>query len=39
MKAEDLLDDEFLKQFKDGNELSNFLAKIQKRGIEKILEG
>lgn len=39
MKPEDLLNDDFLKQFKTGDELSNFLAKIQKRGIEKMLEG
>ena len=39
MKKEDLLDDEFLKQFKTGEELSNFLKQIQKRGIEKMLEG
>lgn len=38
MKPEDLLNDDFLKQFKTGDELSNFLAKIQKRGIEKMLE-
>jgi len=39
MKAEDLLNDEFLKQFKTADDLSNFLASIQKRGIEKMLEG
>ena len=39
MKFEDLLHDDFLKQFKTGDKLSNFLVKIQKRGIEKILEG
>lgn len=39
MKKEDLLDDEFLKQFKTGEELNGFLKQIQKRGIEKMLEG
>ncbi|WP_026811328.1 IS256 family transposase [Arenibacter latericius] len=39
MKKEDLFDDEFLKQFKSGEELSNFLKQIQKRGLEKMLEG
>jgi len=39
MKKEDLLSDEFLKQFKTGDELHSFLAQLQKRSIEKILEG
>ncbi len=39
MKKEDLLTDEFLKQFKTGDELNSFLKQIQKRGIEKMLEG
>ncbi len=39
MKKEDLLKDEFLKQFKTGEELTSFLKSIQKRGIEKMLEG
>jgi transposase-like protein len=39
MKKEDLLSDEFLKQFKTGEELNDFLKQIQKRGIEKMLEG
>ena len=39
MKKEDLLSDEFLKQFKTGDELHSFLAQFQKRGIEKMLEG
>jgi transposase-like protein len=39
MKKEDLLSDEFLKQFKTGDELHSFLAQLQKRGIEKMLEG
>lgn len=39
MKKEDLFNDEFLKQFKTGEELSDFLKQIQKRGIEKMLEG
>jgi transposase-like protein len=39
MKKEDLLTDEFLKQFKDGDELNAFLGQLQKRGVEKMLEG
>ena len=39
MKPEDIITDEFLKQFKTGRELNDFLAQIQKRGIEKMLEG
>lgn len=33
------LTDAFLKQLKTGDELNSFLAQLQKRGIEKILEG
>jgi transposase-like protein len=39
MKKEDLFTDEFLKQFKTGEELTGFLKQLQKRGIEKMLEG
>lgn len=39
MKKEDLLSDEFLKQFKTGEDLYGFLAQLQKRGLEKMLEG
>ena len=39
MKKEDLLNDDFLKQFKASEELNDFLSDLQKRGIEKILEG
>ena len=39
MKKEDLLNDDFLKQFKHGKELNDFLRQLQKRGIEKMLEG
>lgn len=39
MNKEDLLSVEFLKQFKIGVELHSFLAKLQKRSIEKMLEG
>lgn len=39
MKKEDLFNDEFLKQFKSGDELNDFLKQLQKRGIEKMLEG
>jgi putative transposase len=38
MNKEDFLSNEFLSQFKTGEELSGFLKEIQKRGIEKILE-
>jgi len=39
MKPEDLLNEDFLKQFKSGTELTSFLEQLHKRGIEKILEG
>ena len=39
MDTKELLTDDFLKQFKTGEDLNNFLKEIQKRGIEKILEG
>lgn len=39
MNKDDLLNDDFLKQFKTGEELTSFLKSIQKRGIEKMLEG
>lgn len=39
MKTEDFVSDEFLKQFKTGEQLNDFLASIQKRAIEKMLEG
>ena len=39
MKKEDLLSDEFLKQFKTGKDLNGFLAQLQKRGLEAILNG
>ena len=39
MNKEDLFNDEFLKQFKTGDELNGFLKELQKRGIEKMLEG
>lgn len=38
MKKEDLLNEEFLKQFKNGDELNDFLQQLQKRAVEKILE-
>jgi hypothetical protein len=34
MKKEDLLSDEFLQQFKTGEELYGFLGQLQKLGIE-----
>jgi len=39
MKKEELFNDAFLKQFKTGEELTGFLKQLQKRGIEKMLEG
>ncbi len=39
MKTKDLNPDEFFKQFKTGEGLNNFLKSIQKRGVEKMLEG
>jgi transposase-like protein len=39
MNKDDLFTDDFLKQFKTGEELSGFLKQLQKRGIEKMLEG
>ncbi|ANO46989.1 transposase [Flavobacterium columnare] len=39
MKKEDLLSDAFLKQFKTGEDLSGFLAQLQKCGLDAILNG
>ena len=39
MKKEDLLQSDFLKQFKNGEEFQNFISELHKRGIESILEG
>jgi len=39
MKKEDAFSEEFLKQFKNGEELYSFLGQLQKRGVEAILEG
>lgn len=39
MRNEELFNNDFFKQFKTGKELSDFLTKLQKRGIEKMLEG
>lgn len=39
MKAEDFLDDNFLKQFKDGKAFMSFMDQVYKRGVEKMLEG
>lgn len=39
MKAEEFLSDDFLKQFKTGKQLNDFLGQVQKRAIEKMLEG
>lgn len=39
MYIEELFHDDFLKQFRSGDELNGFLKELQKRGIEKMLEG
>lgn len=39
MKKEDVFSEEFLKQFKTGEDLFSFLIQLQKRGVEAILEG
>lgn len=39
MQTEELFNDDFFKQFKTGKDLSDFLSQLQKRGIEKMLEG
>ena len=39
MRKEDLLSDEFLKQFKTDEDLNGFLAQLQKLGLEAILNG
>jgi len=39
MEKKDLLSSDFLKQFKTGNELKEFLNELQKRGVEQLLEG
>jgi len=39
MRKEELLNDEFFKQFKSGKEFESFLSQLHKRGIEQMLEG
>ena len=39
MKKEYAINEEFLKQSKNGEELYSFLGQLQKRGVEAILEG
>ena len=39
MQLDNFLTDDFFKQFKTGEQLHNFLRQLQKRGIEKMLEG
>ena len=39
MSKEELLTEEFLKQFKNGDELNTFLNALRKRGVEQLLEG
>ncbi len=39
MNKDEIITDEFLKQFKTGDELNEFMGSIYKRGIESILQG
>lgn len=39
IKKEDLFNSEFLKQFKDSGDFSNFMEELYRRGVEKMLEG
>lgn len=39
MDKKDLLNSDFLKQFKTGDELKEFMHELQKRGVEQLLEG
>ncbi len=39
MNKEELLNSDFFKQFKTGEELASFFGELQKRGIEQLLEG
>lgn len=39
MNKDELLNSDFLKQFKTGEELNEFLQVLQKRGVEQMLEG
>jgi transposase-like protein len=39
MKKDDVLNGDFLRQFKSGDELNSFLKELQKRGVEQLLEG
>jgi len=39
MRKEELLNNDFFKQFKSGKEFENFLSQLHKRGIEQMLEG
>jgi transposase-like protein len=39
MEKEDLLNDEFLKQFKNSKDFGSFMDKLYKRGVESMLQG
>lgn len=39
MNKDELLNSDFLKQFKNSNEFSGFMEQLYKRGVEKMLEG
>ena len=39
INKDDLLNSEFLKQFKNSKDFSSFMEQLYKRGVEKMLEG
>ncbi len=39
MTTEELLNSEFLKQFKDSKDFGKFMDQLYKRGVESMLEG
>ena len=39
MNKDEIITDDFLKQFKTGDELNDFMSSIYKRGVESILQG
>ena len=39
ISKDDLLNSEFLKQFKNSKDFSSFMEQLYKRGVEKMLEG
>ncbi len=39
MKPKEFVNEDILKQFKDGKEFMTFMGQMNKRGVEKMLEG